>query len=102
MEQYSFYIIIALISLIFAAAAIFLGRNQIQKALLKYIPATIALAATIALIVKTAWFSEGMEGLGYAILAMITAIVFLTSIITAIVIEIIHWRSKRYQSISKQ
>jgi hypothetical protein len=100
MEQYLFYIVIVLIAVAFAAATILLGRKQIRRAFLKYIPAMIAFAATLALIVKTAWFSEGMEGLGYAILAMITAVVFLVSIITALVVEIIHWRHRMSKSIS--
>lgn len=102
MEQYSFYIVITLISLIFAGATILLGRKQVRRAILKYIPAMVAFAATVALIVKTAWFSEGFEGLGYAILAMITAAVFLVSIITAIVVAIINRRRRRRQSISGQ
>jgi ABC-type phosphate transport system permease subunit len=97
MGQYSFYIIIALISLAFAAVTILLGRKKVKRAILKYIPAMTAFAATLALIIKTAWFSEGFEGLGYAILAMITAILFLVSIITAIVVEIINRRRKRRQ-----
>lgn len=100
MEQYSFYIAVVLISLVFTGMTILLGRKQVRRAILKYIPAMIAFAATLALIIKTAWFSEGFEGLGYAILAMITAVVFLVSIITAIVVAIINRRRSRRRSIS--
>ena len=100
MEQYSFYMVVALISLVFAGITILLGRKQVQRAILKYIPAMIAFVATLALIIKTAWYSEGFEGLGYAILAMITAVVFLVSIITAIIIAIVNRRRRSRQSIS--
>ena len=95
MEQYSFYLVVIGIVLVFVAATILLGRKQIRKAFLKYIPAIIAGAATLAAIIKTAWFSEGFEGLGYAIMAMIAAIIFLVSIVTAIVVEIVNRKSKR-------
>lgn len=95
MEQYSFYFIIALIALIFAVATIFFGRKQKKRVFLKYIPSIIAAVATLAFIIKTVRFSEGFEGLGYMILSMISAAVFLVSIITAIVVEIINRKGRR-------
>ena len=100
MEQYSFYMVVALISLVFAGITILLGRKQVQRAILKYIPAMIAFAATLALVIKAVWYSEGFEGLGYAILAMITAVVFLVSLITAIAVAIVNRRQRRRRSIS--
>ncbi len=97
MEQ--LYIGIALISLIFAGATILLGGRRIKRVLLKYIPAMIAFAATLALVIKTAMSArEGFESLGYAILAMIAAVIFLVSVITAITVEIVNRRRKRRQS----
>lgn len=101
MEQYSFYAVIILISLVFAAATILLGGKRIHKRILKYIPSIIAAAATLALIIKTVSFSEGFEGLGYLILAMIAAVIFLVSIITAIIMEIIN-RKRNKQRNSEQ
>lgn len=100
MEQASFYSVIALIGAVFAGATILLGRKQIQRVILKYIPAMIAFAATLALMIKASWFSEGMEGLGYVILAMITAVLFFISIITSIIIEIRNRKGKQRKSIS--
>lgn len=95
MAQVSFYLIIALISLIFIAATILLGRKRIHKAFLKYIPAITAAVIALTLYIKAVRFSNGFEGLGYAILAMIAIIVFLASIITAVIVELINRKGRR-------
>jgi hypothetical protein len=94
MERFLFFTVILLIALAFAAATVLLGGKRVRKGIYKYIPSIVAGAAAIALVIKTAWFSEGFEGLGYLIMAMIAAVIFFVSIITAILMEIVRRKGK--------
>ncbi len=89
----NFVLVIAVISIIFILAAIFLGR--LKKRWPKYIPAIFAAVAAIASFVKAKWFSEGFEALGYFVFMLIALIIFITALIAASAIEIISLRKRR-------
>jgi hypothetical protein len=88
-----FVFVIAAVSVVFAIAAIFLGK--LKKRWLKYIPAILAFASAIALMIKAYRFSEGFEALGYFILMILALIVFVVALITAVIVEIIGVRKRR-------
>ncbi len=88
-----FVFVIAAVSVVFAIAAIFLGK--LKKRWLKYIPAILAFSSAIALMIKAYRFSEGFEALGYFILMILALIVFAVALITAVIIEIMGVRKRR-------
>lgn len=92
MGSNALYIFIAVPGLIFAVAAVLLGVYKRQNRVLKYIPAIIAAVVSLGFLIKTYFFSEGFEALGYLIMMMISAAVFGISVITAVVLEIINRR----------
>jgi hypothetical protein len=87
--------IIAVLGIIFAGSTVFLGTRLRQKKAVKYIPAILAALVSVAFAVKAFWFSEGFEGLGYVILLMISAAVFILSAVTALVLEFVNHRKNK-------
>lgn len=86
----SIFIFIIIAGLIFVAATIILGK--LQKRLLKYIPAVLAAVAAIVFSIKAYFYSEGFEALGYFVMMLISAAVFIASIIASIVMEVLSRR----------
>ena len=86
-----FYVVIIATGIVFSAVTCLLGIYA-KKRLIKYIPASFAGIVSLAFFVKAKFFSEGLEGLGYIILMMISIAVFVLSIITAIILEFINRR----------
>lgn len=91
-----FVFVVAAISVVFAVAAIFLGR--LKKRWPKYIPAILAGAAAVASMIKAYRFSEGFEALGYFIMMLLALIVFAVALVIAVIIEINGKRKRRAAS----
>lgn len=92
MEANMFFIVVFVIGLVFAAGTCLLGIYARRKRIIKYIPAAVSGIAALSFLLKGRFFSEGMEGLGYIILMMISAIIFVMSIIAALIMEFISRR----------
>jgi Na+-translocating ferredoxin:NAD+ oxidoreductase RnfD subunit len=85
-------IFIAVPGIIFAGLAAVLGIYRRKNKFLKYIPAIVSAAIALGFFIKSYFFSEGFEALGYIILMMVSAAVAGISIITAVVLEIVNRR----------
>lgn len=89
-----FYIVVAIGSIISILVTFFLGRAFKEKALVRYIPAIISALFVIGFYIKSRYYSEGMEGLGYVILVLIACIVFFVSFITAFIMGLVRRRNR--------
>lgn len=90
MDNIRLYIFILVPVAIFIVITILLGKKK--AAFPKYIPAIIASIISIGLFIKTYFFSEGFEALGYVVLLMVTVPVSVIALVTAVVIEILNHR----------
>lgn len=72
MVPFSLLLYIIIVGVVFSGIAVLISILAKSMVLPKYIPGAILLILTVFFIVKARWFSEGMEGLGYIILAIIT------------------------------
>ena len=93
-----FYTFVAIAGLITVLITVFLDRIFKNRAIVKYIPAIILLLAGLGFLIKAKFFSTDMGGfadLGYIVLMLIAGIVFLASLITAIIMELVQRRSRR-------
>lgn len=95
MEHVRLLLLILLISIIPSGIVVLISRFEKKRALLKYLPAIILFAAGAGFIVKAREFSQGMEGLGYIILAMIAIGCCILTLITAVVIDILRRQNKK-------
>lgn len=84
-----FYLLIAIPSIIFVAITYFLGRFCRHLAIIKYIPSIVALLIGIGFYIKARFYATGFEDLAFIILALVAGIVFVLSLITAIIMDII-------------
>lgn len=93
-----FYTLIAVVGLISVLITFFLGRIFKNRIIVKYIPAIIFLFAGLGFLIKAKFFSttEGFAELGYIILMLIAGIVFIISLITALIMEFIQRKNKRH------
>ncbi len=89
-----FYILVAVGSIISILITFFLGRFFKEKAFIRYIPAIVAALFVIGFYIKARYYSEGMEDLGYVILALIACIVFFVSFITAFIMGLVRLRNR--------
>lgn len=92
-----FYLFIAIAGLITVIITTLLGLFFTRHKVIKYIPAIISAAATAGFWVKAAYFSQGFEDLGYAVLGFIAAIVFVIALLNAIIIELVQRNRRRYR-----
>jgi len=93
-----FYMFVAVASLISVLITFFLGKFFNKRAIVKYIPTIISALACLGFLIKAKFFSTDMGGfadLGYIVLMLIAGIVFLASLITAIIMELVQRRSRR-------
>ncbi len=81
-------LIISVIGVLVAALQIVIWRMSRGKVFFKYIPTLVLLIITVVCIVKSIWFSTGMEDLAYFITAMLTAGVLAVSFVTGIVLDV--------------
>lgn len=65
------------------------------KVFFKYIPTVVLLIIVIVCIIKSIWFSTGMEDLAYFITAMLAAGVLAVSLVTGIIIDLIKKSGER-------
>ena len=89
MNNLRLFIIIGIISLIFIIIVLVLSKYFKRKRTVKYIPAIIAIFLTLAFFIKSRYFSTGFEDLAYIVLAVISIIEFIVSLLTAIIIDLI-------------
>lgn len=82
-------LIIALMGILVAGLQIVIWRMSKGKVFFKYIPTVVLLIIVIVCIIKSIWFSTGMEDLAYFITAMLAAGVLAVSLVTGIIIDII-------------
>jgi hypothetical protein len=94
LEQIRFLLLILLIGIVFSAIVLIVAKFAKNRWLLKYIPVFTLLAVGVACFIKARWFSEGMEGLGYIILAIIAFGGCTVSLLTALIVDIVR-RYKR-------
>lgn len=92
-----FYMLIAVAGLLSILVTFFLGRFFKEKPFVKYIPAVISVLSGIGFYIKSRYFSEGMEDLAYAVLTLISCIVFFISFATAFIMGLLQRRSRRGQ-----
>lgn len=97
MEQFMLYFVMISICLIFMGVTILLGRKKVRRAFLKYIPSLLAALVTIAMFIP-AINEEGFAALGYAIMTVLAGIVFLVSIVTAVIVEIVNRAGRHSES----
>ncbi|HEY5582965.1 MAG TPA: hypothetical protein VIK78_00525 [Ruminiclostridium sp.] len=90
-----FYLLVAVSSLISVLITFFLGRFFEKRAIVKYIPAIIIALAVIGFFIKSRFFSTGFEDLAYIVLALIAGIVFVVSLITAFIMDLLQRRNRR-------
>lgn len=101
MEEIRLLLLVLLVGIAFSGVVILIAKFQKKRRYLKYIPSAILFAATIACIVKARWFSEGMEGLGYIIFAMLALGSCILTLITAVAIDVFARYNKRRNTDSK-
>lgn len=89
MAQGSFLLFIAIPCLISIILTYLLGRFFKKPAIVKYIPAIVSLLIAIGFYIKARYYSSGFEDLAYIILGFIAAIVFIVSLVTAVIMDIV-------------
>lgn len=89
MAQLRMVLIIVVIGLLVAALQIIIWRVSKGNAFFKYIPTLVLLIVAVVCIVKAVWFSTGMEDLAYFVTAMMVAGVFVISLVTGVLIDIV-------------
>ncbi len=94
MENMRFFIFIGIASLIFAFITFLLGIYFRKKRFIKYIPSILILILGVSFLVKSVYFSNGFEDIGYMVLSLMSVGVFIISTLTALLIEFV-FRSKR-------
>lgn len=99
MEQIRLLSLILLIGIVSSGIVILIARFEKNRCFLKYIPALILFVSGAFFIVKARWFSEGMEGLGYIILAMLALGGFIITLISAVIIDIYRKCSKKRKAL---
>jgi hypothetical protein len=72
-----------------------LARFFRNLVIIKYIPSLVALLTGIGFYIKSSFYSTGFEDLVYVILALVAGIVFIVSLITAIIMDIIQRKKTR-------
>jgi len=71
MVQFTLLLYIAIIGIFFSGVSLLIYKFTRNKLFPKYIPGIILFSSGVAFIVKARWYSYGMEGLGYVILAIL-------------------------------
>jgi hypothetical protein len=90
-----FYMFVAVVSLISILITYCLDRFFKNRLIVKYIPTIISALTGVGFYIKARFFSSGgFEDLGYIVLTVIAGIVFIVSLITAIIIELINRNKK--------
>lgn len=87
MDNYAYFIVILIFAILFVVTTVLLGRQN--RKFLMYIPSAIAAVIALAFYINAYFFSEGFGALGYFIMMLIAVIVFVISLITAIVMKIV-------------
>ncbi|HHW21919.1 MAG TPA: hypothetical protein GXX26_03425 [Clostridiaceae bacterium] len=82
-------LIISVMGVLVAGLQIVIWRMSKGKVFFKYIPTLVLLIIVLVCIVKSIWFSTGMEDLAYFITAMLAAGVLAVSLVTGIIIDIV-------------
>lgn len=88
-------LIIAVMGILVAGLQIVIWRMSKGKVFFKYIPTVVLLIIVIVCIIKSIWFSTGMEDLAYFITAMLAAGVLAVSLVTGIIIDLIKKSGER-------
>lgn len=95
MEYARLLFLILLFSIIPSGIVVLISKVEKNRTFLKYLPAIILFAAGAGLILKAREFSQGMEGLGYIVLAMIAVGCCILTLITAVVMDILRKRNRK-------
>ncbi|MGI6622223.1 MAG: hypothetical protein GX227_04380 [Clostridiaceae bacterium] len=82
-------LIISVMGVLVAGLQIVIWRMAKGKVFFKYIPTLVLLIIVVVCIIKSIWFSTGMEDLAYFITAMLAAGVLTVSLVTGIIIDIV-------------
>ncbi|MDP4183254.1 MAG: hypothetical protein Q8942_19465 [Bacillota bacterium] len=77
-----------LIGVIFSVIAFIIAKFEKKSRLPKYIPAILLFLIGAACVVKSRWFSEGLEELGYIVIAILVFVACATTLIITIAIDI--------------
>ncbi|WHH57895.1 hypothetical protein [Petroclostridium sp. X23] len=85
MEQLRFIAAVSIISIIFILITLVLSKKYKRNKFIKYIPTLAAATLTLGFWAKASYFAEGMEGIAYIVLAMMTAVAFVLSLISALI-----------------
>jgi hypothetical protein len=86
-----FIITVVLIAVVFSAITVLIGIF-VKSKLPKFIPSIISGIAALGFYIKANFFATGFEDIGYMILALIAAVIFVISILTAVIIVFIKSR----------
>lgn len=89
-------LIIGVMGVLVAVLQIVIWRMSRGKAFFKYIPTIVLFIIVVVCIVKSIWFSTGMEDLAYFITALLAAGVLAVSLVTGIIIDIISSKSRSH------
>jgi len=88
MAQFALLLYIAVIGIVFSAISILINKFTRDKLFPKYIPGIILFLSGAAFIIKARRYSNGMEGLGYVILAILVVGGSIISLIVPAAIDI--------------
>lgn len=97
MEHIRLLSLILLTGFIFSGIVLLIVRFDRNGRFLKYIPSLVLFAGGAACIVKARRFSEGFEGLGYVILAIIALGGGVIALITAFIVGAVRRHKQRGQ-----
>lgn len=85
-----FFTLVAVVSVISFLVTFGLGKLFSRKSFVKYIPSILLALAGIGFYIEARKFSTGFGDLGYFILAIIAVVAFFISLLTAIIMGIMH------------
>lgn len=87
MGEIRFLMLILVTGIVFSVPVALIAKYG-RKPVYKYIPALVLLLAGVAFIIKARYYSEGMEGLGFVIFAMMAWGGCIITVITAAAIDL--------------
>lgn len=90
-----FYLVVGSIAFILALITLLLGIYKDKNKIVKYVPSALTGLFTAGFFIKANYFSKGFETLGYIVFTLISGIVFIVTLLTAVIIEIVlHTRGR--------
>lgn len=85
-----FYGLLSIGTIIVVLITYLLHKFCRKKSFVKYIPAILLVAADCGFLIKSEYFSTGFEDLAYLVMAMIAGILFIPSLLAAIILGIVN------------